>query len=115
VQFTWHFPKLVVLCLMSLTAVQAQSGNATVTGSVTDPSGAAIDGAAISVRDISTGFTRTTTSNETGNYNLPGLRPVVYTVNAEHQGFRRYQQSNFQIEVDQTARLEHATAVGTNH
>jgi hypothetical protein len=111
-EFTSHLPKLVVLCLMSLTALQAQSGNATITGSVTDPSGAAIDGATVSVRDISTGFTRTTTSNETGNYNLPGLRPGVYTVNGEHQGFRRYQQSNFQIEVDQTARLDMQLQLG---
>lgn len=105
-QFTSRFLKIAVLGFVPLLSLYAQSGNATITGTVTDPSGAAINSASINVRDVATGFTRTTESNETGNYNLPGLRPGVYTVNVESPGFRRYQQTKFQIEVDQTARLD---------
>lgn len=105
-QFSSRLLNVLIFGLLPIASLQGQSGNATITGTVTDPSGAAINGATITVRDAATGFSRTTVSNETGNYNLPGLRPGVYTVNVESQGFRRYQQSNFQVEVDQTARLD---------
>jgi hypothetical protein len=97
---------LILSLLLPAALLLAQSGSATITGTVTDPSGATINGAIVTVRDTSTGFTRTTASNETGNYSLPGLRPGVYTVTVETAGFRRHQQTNFQVEVDQTARLD---------
>ena len=86
--------------------LHAQSGDATITGAVTDPSGAAIIGATVNVRDAATGFTRATTSNETGNYNLPNLRPGTYTLTVDASGFRHYLQTGFQVEVSQTARLD---------
>ncbi|MGH9628044.1 MAG: carboxypeptidase-like regulatory domain-containing protein [Bryobacteraceae bacterium] len=105
-QLSSRFSTIVILGFLAVTSLQAQSGNATITGTITDPSGAAIQGAKIDVRDVATGFTRATVSNETGNYNLPGLRPGVYTVAVESSGFRRYQQADFRVEVAQTARLD---------
>jgi hypothetical protein len=95
------------LVMMAVAAIgYGQSGTATITGSIFDPSGAAVNGATVTITDAGTGFTRATTSNATGNYNLPGLRPGVYSVQVENPGFRRYQQTDFRVEVDQTARLD---------
>ncbi|HET8550151.1 MAG TPA: carboxypeptidase-like regulatory domain-containing protein, partial [Bryobacteraceae bacterium] len=99
----------VFVCLLGAVGaalVQAQSGTATITGSVTDPSGAAIHRAAVSARNPETGDVRSTITNETGNYNLPGLRPAAYDVTVESPGFRRYSQREFRVEVDQVARLD---------
>ena len=97
-----------VSCLLFLTPVLAfgQAGTATITGAVSDPSGAAIEGAKVAVRDATTGFSRETVSNETGNYSLPGLRPASYDVSVESSGFRRHTTREFRVEVDQIARLD---------
>ena len=53
----------------------AQLTTATVNGTVTDPSGAAIPGAEIIVKNVETGITRNTLSGETGRYQVPNLQP----------------------------------------
>ncbi len=103
---------LVCLLLLSPLLLWGQAGTATVTGEVTDPTGAAIQGAKVSLRDASTGFVRETVTNETGNYSLPGLRPGTYDITAESQGFRRHSQKDFHVEVDQIARLDIRLEIG---
>ncbi len=110
--FSSRLAQLFAVAVFSAAILPAQSGNATITGSISDPSGAVVTGAAITVRDTATGFTRNTVSNDTGNYSLPGLRPGVYTVSVELQGFRRHQQTDFQVQVDQTARLDVTMQLG---
>ena len=65
-------------CLLMLTvaaaALVAQSGTATINGTVNDPSSAAHVGARVVIRNPDTGFTRTTMTNEQGVYQMPGLR-----------------------------------------
>ena len=99
------------LLLIALVAIlparsMAQSGTAGITGTVTDPSGSVIDRVQIEVVDRGTGFSRTTLTNSTGNYNIPGLRPGTYDVIATRDGFRKFTQSGFQVEVSQVARLD---------
>lgn len=66
----------------------AQAGTSGLTGVVTDPSGTAMDRVHIVVLDPATGFSRETDTNNTGNYNVPGLRPGTYSVVATRDGFR---------------------------
>jgi hypothetical protein len=105
---------VVSLLLVFATAGSAfgQAGTAVITGSVTDPTGAAVVGAKIEVRDPLTGFVRGTVTNETGNYNLPGLRPSTYEITMEAAGFRRYHQPGFRLEVGQSARVDVGLEVG---
>src|SRR5947208_5792768 len=61
-------------------AVWAQLGTATISGSITDSTGAVVVGAGITVVNNGTGFQRQTTSNAQGAYNLPGLTPGSYNL-----------------------------------
>ena len=92
--------------------IYGQAGTATITGTVTDQSGAAILDAKVVARDPQTGSTRETVTNESGNFNMPGMRPSTYEITVESQGFRRHRLSGFQIEIDQTARLDVQLQVG---
>ena len=104
--------RLVLILALAVPAALAQSGRATITGNVTDQSGAAIQGAKIAVRDPATGFLRETVTNESGLYSIPGLRPATYDIAAESTGFRRHSQTGFTVEVDQIARLDIQLQVG---
>jgi Carboxypeptidase regulatory-like domain/TonB-dependent Receptor Plug Domain/TonB dependent receptor len=105
-------PLLLLILILSASSGYAQSGTATITGTVTDPDGAALARVKISLRDPLTGFHRETFTNETGNYNLPGLRPSSYDVTAERDGFRRRNYRGFLVEINQTARLDVRLEIG---
>jgi hypothetical protein len=76
--------------LLSLISMQAfsQSGNASLSGTVSDAAGALIPGVTVTATNVSTGIISTAVSNETGTYNVPSLLPGVYTVSAELTGFQ---------------------------
>ncbi len=108
-----QFDFLTAVCLFTLGApLFGQSGTATITGVVTDTTGATMNGVKVIARDPDTGFSRETVTNETGNFNMPGLRPSSYDVTAEIAGFRRYSMKEFRVEVDQTARIDIQMEVG---
>ncbi len=81
----------------------AQGGNTTITGTVTDPQGAVVSGARITVTQLNTSVTRTDTSNGAGQFNVPSLPPATYSVSVEAAGFKEYVQ-NIVLLADQTAR-----------
>ena len=92
--------------------VLAQAGTSGLTGAVTDPSGTAMDRVHIVVLDPATGFSRETDTNNTGNYNIPGLRPGTYSVVATRDGFRTFTETAFRVEVGQIARLDVRLEIG---
>src|SRR5579883_3654077 len=59
-----------------------------VTGRITDASGAAIVAANVTLLNTATNAVRTTLSTEDGDYTFPSVPPGIYTVKAEHPGFR---------------------------
>ncbi len=75
--------------LLSFTVVNvhAQGATATLSGVVTDQTGAVIPAANIAVISIAQGFQRTTATNDEGIFVVPLLPPGNYTVKAEHEGF----------------------------
>ncbi len=84
----------------------------TVTGEVTDASGAAIPGANINVRNVATNGLRTATTNGAGAYTIPALQPGTYEVKAEKTGFKLSTHSNIILQVQQTARVDFKLEVG---
>lgn len=67
---------------------QAQSlTTGDVAGTITDPSGAAVQGATVTLKNTATGVTTTATSNGTGAYRFPFLNPGTYTVTVTMKGF----------------------------
>jgi hypothetical protein len=75
--------------LLFASAVWAQTTEATVSGTVTDPSGANVVVAAVTVLNLDTGVTTSTVTNGAGVYVFPALPPGKYRLTAEHPGFRR--------------------------
>jgi len=95
---------VVVLLLAATSHAWAQAGTAGLTGTVKDSQGAVVPGATITITNTATGGSRTTVSNETGIYNLPGLPPGNYTLKVELSGFRTYLHENVVLQVDITTR-----------
>jgi Carboxypeptidase regulatory-like domain/TonB dependent receptor len=79
----------------------AQS-TATLSGSVTDPSGAAVPQAQVTVRGLSTGVVREVKSDSAGDYSVPSLQPGNYSVSVKSSGFADFTLPSVTLQVDQS-------------
>jgi hypothetical protein len=91
-RFTWCAKSLVlVIALALLVPVGLRAQNIVtggISGTVTDPSGAVVPDASLTLKSNSTGETQTTTTGSTGLYNFPLLKPGSYSVNISQSGFK---------------------------
>lgn len=78
----------LVVAFMLPTSLHAQAATASISGTVTDSSGAAVPGAAIELRNTGTGATRSVMSDAQGRYSVPDLGIGVYDVRAAKTGFQ---------------------------
>ena len=97
--------------LLSCTILRAQA-TGEITGTVADPSGAAIAGAKVTIINTATAAERTTTSNEAGIYNVPALRPGNYSVRVESSGFKIAERKDIVLQVGQVDRLDFSMQLG---
>ena len=113
-KFTTSFAILVTLffTLMAGVVAHAQVTGATVSGTVTDPSGGVVANATISATNTATAVTRETTSDSAGLYNLPNLIPGTYEVKVTSAGFSTAVQSNLTLSVGQQQQLNFSLKVG---
>ncbi|MFQ5662626.1 MAG: TonB-dependent receptor domain-containing protein [Terriglobia bacterium] len=102
-----------LLILVSSLPVQGQTTTAALRGTVTDPAGAVVPGATITVRNVDTGRTYTTETNDLGVYFIPGLPPGSYTVTAEKEGFQRLVREGIVLMVNQEGVADLSLALGT--
>jgi hypothetical protein len=86
--------RAVFLGLLLVIVVFAQRDLGTITGIVSDPSGAAVPNARVTITEVATNLTYEVTTNTSGEYVRPALKAGTYTVTAEAQGFRRVEQEN---------------------
>src|SRR5689334_767719 len=102
------------VCLFLMLNSQPAYGQerASVSGMVTDSSGAAVVGVQVTVTDARTNVTRTTETNGSGLYNVGGLAPDPYTVAAQAKGFKRSERPVFTLEVAQAARIDFELQIG---
>ncbi len=102
------------LCLIVLaTSLRAQQdARGTVSGHVTDTTGANIAGADVKVINVATGVDIAIKTNESGNYTVPFLIPGMYTVSVETQGFRKFQRENVQVRVGDIVTVDVQLTVG---
>ena len=107
---------LVVLTLTLLvlanTAAFAQAVYGSIIGTITDPQGAAVSGAKVTVTSMGKGTSETTTTNESGNYSVTHLVPGSYGVKVEAPGFKSFEAKNIQVSVDSAARVDGQFQVG---
>ncbi len=85
---------------------------ATITGRVTDPTGAVVPGAEVTARSIETSLTSTTLTTSEGYYTLPGLAPGRYELTVAKAGFIPVRQTGLQLAVQQVARMDITLTVG---
>jgi hypothetical protein len=90
---------LLILLLSCLPALAQYSGN--VQGVVSDPAGAAINGASVQLRNVDTAVTAAVTTTGSGNYRFNSLPPGNYVLTAEAKGFRKAE-SSFTLSTDET-------------
>jgi hypothetical protein len=88
---------LAALVLVPIAALMAQENRATLSGSVTDATGAAIARAKVVVTDMETGVKTTASTETSGAYNLPFLPIGQYEVSAESPGFKKYVQQGIML------------------
>jgi outer membrane receptor protein involved in Fe transport len=102
------------ICLAMLTppAAQAQAVYGGIIGTVTDPQGAAVANAKVTVLDEGKGTSDTTTTNESGNYSAGHLIAGTYTVRVEASGFKVSEQKGVIVNVDANARVDLQFQVG---
>lgn len=93
-------------------ATRAQTITATITGTVTDPAGAVVSNATITVTAAATGQTKTATTDSEGRYTVPFLQPGEYNISVEAQGFAKMARNRVTLEVAQTASLDFKLTVG---
>ena len=106
---------LAVTCLFVFrlaVPVAAQRSTATLSGTVTDQSGAAIPSAHIVVTEITTGVATTAQANSQGLYVIPNLQAGTYKLNVESAGFQRYEQTGIEIQVGQPRTVDVSMRVG---
>lgn len=92
--------------------LHAQEVRASISGVVTDASGAPIAGAAITVTNLAQNTSITTETNDAGSYLTPYLAPGAYRLTAEKQGFRRFVRENILLQAQDRLRLEIRLEVG---
>lgn len=104
---------LLGLCLvLAAWPCSGQVVNATLTGTVTDSSGAVIPGATVTATNAATGVATKATSNAQGSYTLPSLPPGTYKVSFEKPGFTSTVFNGIILQVDQKATLPATLKVG---
>jgi hypothetical protein len=86
--------------------VHAQAVSASLVGTISDSTGAGIVGAKVTILEVSTGISRYTTTNESGNYTFPDLTPGTYGVTIEANGFKKVNRPGVDVVVNTTTRVD---------
>ena len=94
-----------VFCL-AVTPVEGQVAAGTILGGVTDASGAAVPGATVTATNVDTRFTRSATTDTSGQYSLPLMPVGKYQVEVALDGFKNFSQTGIVLEVGRNARID---------
>src|SRR5579883_1622148 len=102
-----RIPTAVFAAAVILTSVSfAQESTARLLGTVTDPTGALVPRTIITAKNVATGLSWKTQSDESGNYTIPLLPIGQYTVTGEAPGFKTATVTGLTLQVNQEARVD---------
>lgn len=111
-----HLSRFLYACsvffLLAVTISQAELPSGAIAGTITDPSGAVIAGAQLTLRNVATGETRTTTTSNTGSYEFPLLRPAAYQLSVDAKGFNSVVEKGIVVNVGVVLHLDIKLQVG---
>jgi len=102
-----------VVCLLAASvAAFGQAGTGTITGTILDPTGAVVSGAAIEAKNTQTGVVYSAASTSTGNYTITQLPPGLYDLSVKVTGFKTYLHTSLQVPAATTIREDAKLDVG---
>jgi len=107
----WFVKSLLSLCVLA-SAAFAQVGNGTITGTVTDPTGAVVASASVEAKNTGTGVSYSAVTTAAGNYTIADLPVGVYSLSAKVSGFKNYVHTNLAVGGAQTVRQDIPLEVG---
>ena len=108
----WLGAPLVLSVLIATSICSAQEFRATLTGRMTDASGAAIPGASVVAKNVATNAVGSAKTDSQGNYTIPFLTPGDYVLTAEAKGFKKYNREGLALQVSQVASINIQMEVG---
>src|SRR6185312_6872303 len=103
---------LAGLILVSVRPAQAQLLQGSITGNVTDASQAAVAGAKVVATEQTTNFTRDTTTNSTGVYNLPTMPPGSYNITVTAPSFQTSSITGVRVSPEEVTRTNVILTIG---
>src|SRR5690242_14080318 len=106
---------LLPACLLALAGIHAalaQSTTGSLSGNVTDSSGAAVVNAKVTATEVSTNVARTVTSGSDGSYQILFLPIGTYKLNVTAPGFKRFDRTGIVLDVNRNARVDAPLEVG---
>jgi len=103
---------LLLAAIFLLFAANALAQEATIVGTVTDPSGAAVPKAKVTLTNSDTGVSKELTTNDSGQYTAVDIHIGRYTVRVEMSGFKTAERKDLMLQVGDRARVDFQLVVG---
>ena len=108
----WTLLLCFVLAFSLCPLLYGQSTYGSISGTVTDSTGAAIPGAQVTLTNTGTAVTQTQPSSSDGLYTFVNLIPGNYKIDIEKQGFKHFTRANVVVQVNQASKIDATMAVG---
>lgn len=102
-----------LVCSLAVSMAYGQAVFGNIIGTITDPSGAAVPNAKVTVKSQTKGTSVQTTTNASGNYTVTHLIPDVYSVSVENAGFKTLEFDNINVSADADSRVDGQFQVGS--
>jgi len=107
------FCLFAVICIGSPSTMGQASATGTVSGTVTDTSGAAVPGATVSLIDAATASARNVTTSDTGAYVIPYVNPGTFNIKVSKQGFKTTVVTNQVVEIGRQLSVNAVLEIGS--
>ncbi len=107
-----NFLSVCILFLCASSVALAQAGRGSISGLVSDPSGAIVNGAKVTALNHATGVALHTVTSAAGLYSFVSLNPGLYVVTASQEGFASVARNNVSVTVDQVSTVNITLQVG---
>ncbi len=108
--------KWVLVCFLAVfgnLSLKAQAVSGTIVGTVTDPNGAVVPNAQVTLVLTGQSAVHNSVTNESGNFTEPDLPPGAYTVTVSATGFKKVVRQNVTLDTNSTARVDVSLATGS--
>ncbi len=103
---------MIAVCLFFPTLLAAQGATGRIIGRVSDPTGAVLSGVKITITNQATGVSREALTNDSGDYSFVNVVPATYQATFELKGFKKNQQKDLILDVNQVMTLNSVLQIG---